>query len=73
MENNEYTFEQVLEKVRTFNSGEIWESFFKVEYGIEWMEVAWEAFCNINSDYFEFMDLEEIAKKYVVMLNEELK
>ncbi len=65
-------FEDVLEKIRSFDHGTVWESFFRVEYGIEWMKTAWEAYKNINSDYFEYMDLEEVAKKYVVMLNEEL-
>lgn len=64
--------EDVLKKIRTFDSGHIWESFFRVEYGIEWMNTAWEAFKTMNNDYFEYMDLEEIAKKFVIMLNEEL-
>lgn len=68
-----YDFEEMISTLRQTNNGKLLDSFIRVEYGIDYMRAAWDAFRDV-AEFFneEYEGGREMVSQFLMTLEEEI-
>lgn len=69
-----YSFDAMINLLRTWKDGKILESFVRVEMGEEYLRAAWDAFKDI-ADFFdeEYLGDKAMLNQFLIALEDEIR
>jgi len=69
----DYGFDRVIELLRMSESGQLIDSFVRVEHGEDFLRAAWDAFFDLGEYFDEMYEGErQMLNQFVLMLEDEV-